>query len=480
MSEETCPATGQRAADSPTPDELRRHEIFADLPDDELEWLLAHGRVQDVAEGEIYVHVGDPADEMVILLEGRSHWRIDVGGQKLLFNVAEAGTVGGVLPYSRMTEYGGEAQAVEDTRLLCVPKTCFDDLVRVSPKLSQRLVALMSERVREATRTEQQREKMVALGKLAAGLAHELNNPASAIIRAVDALSERLAELPKHEARLVELGTATNAVECSAAAIEAARSADVRLSELERSDREDEIADWLDEHGVSEPWMRAETLVAAGFEIDSLDEIAANLPGGALAVFVPWLETLVAADQILSEVRHAAGRVSELVASVKQYSHMDRAADRQSVDVHRGLDDTLTMLGHQVRKQNVTVVRDYAENLPRALAHPGELNQVWTNLIDNALDALAEAHGEGGGRLQISTRRAGSLVEVVVADDGPGIPEEIRERIFEPFFTTKKVGEGTGLGLDIVRRIVRQNEGRLTIESEPGRTELVVELPADF
>ncbi|MEM8930219.1 MAG: ATP-binding protein [Acidobacteriota bacterium] len=476
MHDEACP-TVPHSGPLPTPESLRQLEIFTDLPDDELNWLLGHGHVEDIPEGVTYVQVGDPAEDMFFLLEGRSHWRVDVGGQKLLFNVAEAGTVGGVLPYSRMTEYGGEAQAVEPIRLLRVPKECFGDLVKVSPILAQRLVALMSERVREVTRTEQQREKMMALGKLSAGLAHELNNPASAIIRAVDALSERLAQLPKHEARLVELGTGVESIHCSAGAIESLRGADVRLSELERADREDEVADWLDDAGVPDVYVRAETLVAAGLGTDSLAEIQDTLPNGAMPDFVPWFETMLAADQLLGEIRHAAERVSDLVKSIKQYSHMDRAPDRQPVDVHRGLDDTLTMLGHQTRSQNVKIVRSYADDLPRAIAHAGELNQVWTNLLDNALDALEDAHGKGG-RLEVSTQLVGEVVEVRFIDDGHGIPDDIQERIFEPFFTTKSVGDGTGLGLDIVARIVRQNEGRLSVNSEPGRTEFCVQLPA--
>ncbi|MEM9595802.1 MAG: ATP-binding protein [Acidobacteriota bacterium] len=465
-----------------TPDELRVHEIFDGLPDDELRWLLERGRAEEIPEGQLYVHIGDEAQDMFFILEGRSHWRVEVGGQKVLFRDAGPGSVGGVLPYSRMTHYGGEALAVEPMRILRVPKEHFDELVTVSPRLGERLVAVMSTRVREATRTEQQQEKMMALGKLAAGLAHELNNPAAAIGRSVDALGERLRQLPDMVACLTRHDIAETAVRAAGNLCPLSRkggtdSGTGSISELERSDREDEVADWLDERGVDEPWVRAETLVAAGLDVDRLAELTDGIDDAGVASLVTWLETMLGAQALVREVRSAAGRVSELVASVKQYSHMDRSAARQNVDVHRGLDDTLTMLGHRVRKQEVEIVRRYHDTLPPIPAHAGELNQVWTNLIDNALDALGDAHPGGGGRLELATRPLGAMVEICVIDDGPGIPEDLVARIYEPFFTTKGVGQGTGLGLDIAHRIVGQHQGLLDVASKPGRTAFRVCLP---
>jgi signal transduction histidine kinase len=341
-----------------------------------------------------------------------------------------------------------------------------------SPELGQRLVAIMSDRVRDSTRAQQQREKMMALGKLAAGLAHELNNPAAAVQRSASSLRERLATLPSLVEELLRQRLDQEAVGKARAVVARVRERPaVSLSTLERGAREDELSDWLEGHGVPQAWDAGEALVEAGFGVADLDALAV---AGKEKVppLLAWLAATIEGDRLTQEIGAAAARISELVGSVKTYSHLDHAPDMQPTDVRQGIDSTLIMLGHELKAKGIRVAREDAKDLPQITAHPGELNQVWTNLIDNAVDALP-----AGGELRIETAREAEQVVVRVIDNGPGIPADIQTRIFEPFFTTKGVGDGTGLGLDIVQRIVRQHAGQIDVESRPGRTAFTVRLP---
>jgi len=245
-------------------------------------------------------------------------------------------------------------------------------------------------------------------------------------------------------------------------------------SALERSEQEDVLADWLEDHDVPHAYMVAEVLAEEGATPSSLDHLAKTIPPEALPDVVLWIEKGLAVDRLMAEIERSAARISDLVASVKSYSHMDRAPTRQSTDLHEGIEQTLTMLGHSIKKKNLSVHREWGEDIPEVCVYPGEINQVWTNLLDNAIDAAPEA-----GTLTLSSRREGRLVCVEITDDGGGIPPEAVDRIFEPFFTTKAPGSGTGLGLDVVQRIVAQHEGRIDVESEPGRTTFTVCLPVE-
>jgi signal transduction histidine kinase len=333
---------------------------------------------------------------------------------------------------------------------------------------------MMSDRVREATRNAQQREKMTALGTLAAGLAHELNNPSAAVRRAADTLAARLDALPELTARVVARGVMPHqfASACSLRARTLSRESPV-LSTLQRGHAEDAVAAWLDRHGAAEPWVLAETYVDSGLAVEDLEALTEAVPDEAAADVLAWMEALLSAERMARDITAAAARISDLVGAVKSYSHMDRAQDKQPVDVHVGLDSTLVMLGHKIKRKQAAIERRYAE-LPAIAAYPGELNQVWTNLLDNAIAALAE-----GGHIGIDTElETDHTVAVRIRDDGHGIPADIQSRIFEPFFTTKPVGEGTGLGLDIVQRIVVQHHGgHVSVESRPGRTVVSVRLP---
>ncbi|MEM9291731.1 MAG: ATP-binding protein [Acidobacteriota bacterium] len=464
-----------------SPADLEAFEVFQDLPQDLLQWLCTSGETLETTDGEIIGAEGSAADHMMVVVRGSLQVTLNVGGQHLLLAGQEPGEVTGLLPYSRMTHFQGTVRSVGESTFLRLHRQHFPELVARSYELSRRLVERLSTRVRESTRTEQQREKMVALGQLSAGLAHELNNPAAAIARAADDLRRRLDEGSQ---RLPAVARRPHAATIAEAAAHLRQKAQQRLAEeggtkvlgdLERSEREDELADWLDEHEVEESWVLAESLVEAGVEAPQLDELlnaCPDFPDDGLVDLVPWLSTSLAADQLLTDIGSAAQRISTLVASVKAYSHMDRSSDRQPTDIVQGMESTLTMLGHKLRTKNLQIQRQFAPDLPLVPAHPGELNQVWTNLIDNAVDAL-----EDGGTITVGAVANDEMVKVTIEDNGSGVPEDIQRRVFEPFFTTKPMGEGSGLGLDIVQRIVDQHQGQLRLDSVPGRTVFTVCVP---
>ena len=455
--------------------ELRRVEAFAGLTDEQLEWLAATGEMLEFGPGETVFREGDPSDSMYVILEGKLELLIGVGGQLVPTFVQYAGEVTGLLPFSRMQHYAGAGRTAGALRLLRIHKDRFGEMLQRIPALGQRLVSLMADRVREATRVTQQREKMSALGTLAAGLAHELNNPAAAVRRHSEALEARLGGLATLAADLCAAGLDGTSLRTLGTLAESLRQRPApTLDALGRSRLEEALGQWLDDRGIDDAWPLGGTLVDAGVTEADLDALGQQVPAAAVPSAVRWIETLVDATRLAHDIRAASSRISELVQSVKIYSHMDRAGDKEATDVREGIDSTLVMLGHKLKKKSVRLEREYAADLPKVSAYPGELNQVWTNLIDNALDAVPE-----GGLIRIETARdSATSVAVRVIDNGPGVPPELQSRIFEPFFTTKPVGQGTGLGLDIVERVVvQQHRGSVELESELGRTVFTVRLP---
>jgi signal transduction histidine kinase len=331
--------------------------------------------------------------------------------------------------------------------------------------------------VREASdeSVSQQHGKLISLGTMAAGLAHELNNPAAAIGRSAAEAREAFREASEKAA---ELGTLplTEEQRSFVAGLpeEVARRTAASLDPLEVSDLEDELAMWLEDRSVEEGWEISSTLAGAGLDTAWLEGLADRVPQEALGGVLGWLRATMAGDELLREIEGGSARISELVGAIKTFTHMDKAATRK-VDVHAGLNSTLIMLGHKLKKGDVEVVRDYEKDLPHVCGHASELNQVWTNLLDNAIDAV-----DGQGRITVRTATENGRVLVEVSDDGPGIPDDLRKRIFEPFYTTKDVGKGTGLGLDITYRVVvEDHKGDIRVLSEPGDTRFQVRLPVD-
>ncbi len=454
-------------------DELRPLEILGGLPDEQLRWFRTHGRRVTLETGDRMFERGRPADAMWIVVRGTIQGFEEHGGQWLLVATTRRGEVTGLLPFSRMTHYPRHTVAAEPSEVLRVDASDLPELIHNSYEVGRRLVAQMSDRVRGDVRLEQQHEKMVSLGRLSAGLTHELNNPAAALRRAAVRLGQHRARLPGLVAALVRHHVPEEGLERLQALRKTGATADVSgLSPVERSEIEDELSDWLEDHGVPEPWDVAATLCEAGVGVEDLADLCDAVGEAAIADAVAWMSGGIESDRIVVEMSAAATRISELIDSVKTYSHMDRSAEHKPTDVRVGLDSTLTMLGHKLKQKSIRVAREYAPDLPTLPANAGELNQVWTNLIDNAIDALDE-----GGALTLRASSRDVWLEVEVVDDGPGIPDSVRAQIFEPFFTTKEVGVGTGLGLGIARRIVRTHRGQIEVDSRPGRTVMRVRLP---
>ncbi|MBF9235822.1 hypothetical protein I2I05_00290 [Hymenobacter sp. BT683] len=459
-----------------TTTELATITAFAGLPDDVLDWLLAHGEQRVLADGGSVAQPGDPAEYLMAVLKGGiQFYLVQNGTREPRFRV-EKGQVSGVLPYSRLRIISGLGAAVGETVLYLLHRNHFPALEQISPELIQRLVALMSDRARDEARGQERDDKLRALGKLSAGLAHELNNPAAAIARAAQALAERAAAKPQLLRELIDQCPDPAAL-CAftALAVPLAEHATPQphLSPLQRSEQEDALADWLAGQGVANGYRLAPGLLETGLTEELLATAAQVLPVAARPAAFAWLESQQGTLQLIRDVQEAGSRISKLVADVKTYSHMDRAGGFELLDVAAGLDSTLNMLGFELRQKNVRLTRDFAPGLPQIRGQVSSLNQVWTNLIDNAVDALPAQ----GGELTLRTRQEGDFVRVFLIDNGAGIPADVLPHIFEPFYTTKQAGAGSGLGLDIAQRIIRQHDGRLEVSSWPGHTEFCAWLP---
>jgi signal transduction histidine kinase len=450
--------------------ELLRVPVFNDLPDDQIAWFISQSQEMKLKAGESYSRQGDPADAMFVILEGQIQGRGELAGDTITFHL-KAGDVTGVLPFSRMKQFTVSQRAETDGRALRFPASLFPELVQKMPELTKRLVGLMSDRIREVTRLEQQRDRLASLGKLSAGLAHELNNPASAAKRAA---SQLRAILKKIRDASLELGkrdlTPTQKSEIEKLEASFTQPDVIPPDPLTMSDLEDQIDSLLRSHGQNDLWMLAAGLARRNVKPEVVESLFTTLDADTARAALVRIAASVEVASLLHEIESSTSRISDLVGAIKEYTHMDQAPV-QNVDVVKSLETTLTILNHKLKK-GVTVKRDY-HNVPLLVNSFGsELNQVWTNIIDNAIDAM---HGQG--ELRVRTYRDDNCAVVEIGDNGPGIPSEVEPHIFEPFFTTKGVGEGTGLGLDTVQRIVKKHRGNIQVESEPGDTRFQVWLP---
>jgi len=470
-SEPARPASG--SGDEPLKVALRNIPIFADLSEEQLDWFASNCEDVRWASGDVVVHEGDPADVLIVLLEGELRGRRDSAGADSPVYIVQAGQVTGMLPFSRLTVFPVAFRAFGQVRMARLHKDLFPQMMERIPQLTPRLVNLLADRVREVSRADQQRDKLMALGKLSAGLAHELNNPASAARRAAEGLRQCTHDLRKANLRLNEIDLSAEQLafltKFEDRVIEELTSGPA-LDSLVQSDREDAMAVWLEQHGVPNASRFTAVLVEANVERDALERLLGKFKAPALHSVLPRIVATVSAEKLTREIEATTGRISELVRAVKEYSYMDQSPE-QEIDIHQGIESTLTMLKFRLKK-GVNVTREYDQTLPRLCAHGSELNQVWTNLIDNAIDAMG-----GKGELRIRTSRELDRLLVEIIDNGPGMPENVKAHVFEPFFTTKGVGEGTGLGLDTVYRIVRNHHGQITFDSKPGETCFHVRLP---
>jgi signal transduction histidine kinase len=462
---------------TPLIEALRKIPVFEDLQEDQLQWFASNAEDLHFAAGDLVIEAGAPADQLIVILAGELQGKRPTDGSVY---IAAAGTITGLLPFSRMTQFPSRIRATAPTRLASLHKDHFEEMFRRIPDIQPRLVGLLTDRVRESARADQQREKLAALGKLSAGLAHELNNPASAVRRSTAGLRDALALANLRDAnfRLCREELSDEVLE-HLSEIEKEVAAEMTgspvMDALERSDREDRITAWLDGRGVTRPWELAPALVEAEADEDCLGKLSAQFPGKTLEFALRRMSATIEVEKTLRQIESSAARISDLVKAIKEYTYMDRSGDKE-IDLHEGLESTLTMLHHDL-KNGINVRREYDKSLPKICGKGSELNQVWTNLIDNAIDALAEQAKAGRGQITIRTARDGAFVLVDIIDNGPGIPPEVKSRIFDPFFTTKPVGEGTGLGLDTVYRIVHQHKGDIRVDSHPGETHFQVRLP---
>jgi signal transduction histidine kinase len=462
-----------------SPNELRRLFLFADLDDEKLDWVAEHGEVVGCPAGSVVSAEGEPATCFSVLLDGSMTMSRKVGNDEVeTIRTDKPGVYSGAVQFyfgdQISQNYAATVRAVTDCRFLQLPAEEFGVVFRRWFPMPTHLLQGLFVGTRNSNELIGQRERLLALGKLTAGLTHELNNPAAAAARATASLQERFAGMRHKLALLADgkidgrmLGQLTELQETFVARVATAGE----LTALERSDAEDAVGDWLEDHEVRSPWQLAGVFVPAGLGPADLEKVADTVAEGCLEPALHWLGYTVETEMLLSEIRESTHRISALVDAAKQYSQMDRTP-HQETDLRAGLDATLVMLSAKI-PSGVTVVKDYADDLPLVPAYAAELNQVWTNLIANALDAMA-----GSGTLTVRTARDGDCALVEIGDTGPGIPEELRRRVFEPFFTTKPVGQGTGLGLDVSWRIVtNRHGGDLRVDSRPGDTRFQVRLP---
>jgi len=449
--------------------DLVKIPVFQDQPSEELLWFISVCEERRVVPGEIIMREGDAPEYMLVMLEGEMRARAEHGPPDGPVFTIKTGDVTGMLPFSRLKVISVTGRAVVPSHFLGFPVSQFTELFKRLPELVRRLVGLLTDRVRNVTRTEQQHEKLAALGKLSAGLAHELNNPSAAARRSAASLRDCLARL-REAARTTEIGPE----DCG---LLAEREEEIRTTlkpaqfkdEFARVEREEAIQSWLESHKVADAWKLSPSLAEAGLTDAHLASFAAAA-GASIGPELTRFATLLEMERIAEELEHSSARISDLIKAIKEYSYMDQGP-MQEVDIERGLETTLTIMNHKL-KRGITVVRDYAANLPKVMASGSELNQVWTNLIDNAADAM-----NGNGKLTVRTARENDFVVVEIGDNGSGIPPNVLSRIFDPFFTTKGVGEGTGLGLDVVNRIIKNVGGHINVTSVPGDTRFQVRIP---
>jgi signal transduction histidine kinase len=453
---------------------LAQHRAVGSAPPQEHAWLADHGTLRTYAVGDVLVRKGEPATDVEIVFSGHVVVRVDRGAGLHKIFEWRSGDVAGVMPYSRGAAPPADVVAEQSTELLAIDRALIPEMIRECPVVTATLVHAMVDRARQFRSGDHRDEKLLSLGKLAAGLAHELNNPASAAVRSAQALTAALDGAEAAARRLAAAGL----TESQLAAIDAVRDACLHAddppgySAIALADREDDFATWLADHGADE--RCAEPLAETRLTLANLDTLAADISDDVLDAALQWLAAGCQVRTLASNISNAASRIHGLVGTIKGFTFMDHAPTPEPVDIRRGLTDTLTMLAAKARARSLEISVQLPDDLPRAHGVGAELNQVWMNLLDNALDAVAP-----GGHIEVTAEQAAGRLVVRIIDDGPGIPPDIQGRIFDPFFTTKAVGEGVGLGLDIVRRLVQQHDGEIEVESRPGRTEFRVGLPVE-
>jgi len=454
---------------------LKSYKAFENIKNESLNWLIDHGRIRHIKAGELTVEPGAQVEYMSIVLKGRYKVSFERDGKIQEFGEWTAVHITGLLPFSRLKVITAHARAMDDCVYLELHKDYFAELVSEDYELMQNLVAEMSDRIRNFEHQRTQEEKLMSLGKMAASLTHELNNPASAMTRSASELYKRIHSTPERFKAIMQMGiTPEQTDEINGIIFKKIEEAPkVSMSLMEREEALDDLLDWMDDNQIDNGDDIADTLVDFNFNTFDLTKIQGVVGGDSIGILLWWVESTLNLERLIAEIQESATRISDLVSSVKNYSRMDKGEGKQPVDLHNGLDSTVTMLNPLLKKKNIQIDKQYGADLPQVKAEEGQLNQVWTNIISNAADAL-----EKDGRITIKTYKHDDWGFVEIHDNGSGIPDDVINKIFDPFYTTKPLGEGTGLGLDISRRIVEAHEGRINVSSEPGSTTFKICIPA--
>lgn len=463
----------------PNPKDLiKLFEPLASVDERDLDFLIEHSLVKIFAPGEMVFEPDSPSNNMMFILSGTIRvYAVQQNQTKEIANI-KSGDITGLLPYSRLTHAKAYAQVQTETSVLAFHRKDMPELIQNHYSLTEALVHLMSSRIRSFTKIQQQNEKMMALGKLSAGLAHELNNPASAIVRSSKELQNHLKSLPSNFKKVISIKMRPEEIDQVNDLLFEKMNGGVkkRYSLLEQQSLEDELADCLEERGVEDGYDLAENLIEFGFSCADVEDIFAKTGEGHFVPVMKWVNDNLTTDRMVQEIEDASSRIASLVNSVKNFTHMDQTPDKVKSDIHSGIDNTLIMLNHKVKKNSIMVNRDYDENIPFPKIIVSQMNQVWTNLIDNALDAM---EGIDQPKLEIDTRKENEFIKTIIRDNGSGISEEIQSKIFDPFYTTKSIGKGTGMGLDVVKSIVEAHNGSIKLRSERGKTEFEVCIPIE-
>jgi signal transduction histidine kinase len=460
-----------------TIEEMKKNVALKDLPDKHLQWILDRSEYIEYNDGDTIITTGTPINHMYCFVEGKMNFYMNVNGKLVYYHTVEnnelAGGVTGLLPYSRLKNSPGNSYAVGKVRGIKFHKKYFPELEQLNPDLIKRLIGYMTERARIFASTQMQQEKVSALGKLAAGIAHEMNNPAAAISRISEELDKRLKLNYKLTEELLKYNIAPELIRnIRELAKNKGNNRSAKITPLQLMQKEDALNDWLNEKGLDGRNEMAETFADAGFLSGDLENIIKDVPKEALQNILDWLENLLSSELIIKDLDNASDRITLLVGAIKSHVRMDRSGDIHTTNIHEDLENTLILLGYKIRDKNIQIIKNFCDDMTEVEAYIGELNQVWTNIIDNAIYAVPQ-----NGEIIIETECNKNNITVKIMDNGTGIPKEILSRIFDPFFTTKKVGEGTGIGLDIVKNVINRHKGDIKVNSIPGKTEFIISIP---
>ncbi|NHF60271.1 cyclic nucleotide-binding domain-containing protein [Flavobacteriaceae bacterium TP-CH-4] len=459
-----------------TPQDLRNVSAISEVPEDQLQWLIDNSRLESIPKGGFIFQKGDAIDKLFILLEGEVDVKVDQNGNYKQVAKIRTNEISGALPYSRATTAIGFGETTRNAKALILPKEAFNELTRNHFELTEALVHVMTSRTREFAKRNVQEEKMMALGKLSAGLAHELNNPSSAMARSAVALKKHLGNVPEKFKRIISVKATPEQIDVINDTLfeKLTHRPENTMGLLERTEKEEVLETWLEDHQVENAYELTETLLDFCMDVDALERIYTAIGDRNFPTAIEWIENVLTTEKMVDEIQEAAQRISTLVSSVKSYTHMDSAPERTATDIRKGIKSTLTMMNHKLKQKGIVVEKYFEEELPEPKIMVSEINQVWTNLIDNAVDAMDQQ-----GRLTIKVNRDGNFIKTEIIDNGEGIPKENLSTIFDPFFTTKPIGEGTGMGLEVVKRIIQQHNGDIKVSSRKGETNFTVCLPIE-